>query len=161
MLGILRTGTELAVRNPVRVTIMSATVPTSVARERPRFARFRLDRLPNGRCRAEVVLVWRERGQVRGTAEGIASPSGELRCAAQACLNALAQVVQDTAFEVLGVKAVRAFDENVVIVSLAMRGAGDGPRLVGSCLAGEKLARGAAVAVLNATNRMISRREAA
>jgi hypothetical protein len=84
-----------------------------------------------------------------------------LRCGAQACLNALAQVVQDKAFEVLGVKAVRAFDENVVIVSLAMRGSGDGPRLVGSCLAGEKLARGAAIAVLNATNRLISRREAA
>lgn len=116
--------------------------------------------MANGRCRAEVVLTWGERGRVRGRADGIASPSGELRCAAQACLNALAQAFQDRAFEVLGVKAVRAFDENVVIVSLAVRGEG-GPRLVGSCLAGDRLARGAAVAVLSATNRFLTRRAAA
>lgn len=136
---------------------MSATLPTP-ARGRPRFARFRLERLANGQCRAEVVLTWEDRRRLKGMAQGIASPSGELRCAAQACLNALAQGAQDAAFEVLGVKAVRAFDENVVIVSLAARGCEGGPRLVGSCLAGERLARGAAMAVLNATNRVISRR---
>lgn len=132
-------------------------IPSPV-RERPRFARFRLERLQNGKCRAEVVLTWEGRRRLRGLAQGIASPSGELRCAAQACLNALAQGAQDAAFEVLGVKAVRAFDENVVVVSLAARGADGGPRLVGSCLAGERLARGAALAVLNATNRVITRR---
>ncbi len=131
------------------------------ARERPRFAKFRMERLANGRCRSEVVLLWPDKGRVRGSAEGIASPSGELRCAAQACLNALAQAVQEPAFEVLGVKAVRAFDENVVIVSLALRGLESGPRLVGSCLSGDRLARGAAVAVLNATNRVIARPAAA
>lgn len=139
---------------------MAAPIHTP-ARERPRFAKFRIERLANGRCRAEVVLAWQDRGRIRGSAEGIASPSGELRCGAQACLNALAQAVQDPAFEVLGVKAVRAFDENVVIVSLAMRGLESGPRLVGSCLSGDRLARGAAVAVLNATNRVISRSAAA
>lgn len=139
---------------------MAAPIQTP-ARERPRFAKFRIERLANGRCRAEVVLLWRDRGRVRGAAEGIASPSGELRCAAQACLNALAQSIQEPAFEVLGVKAVRAFDENVVIVSLAMRGLESGPRLVGSCLSGDRLARGAAVAVLNATNRIVARPEAA
>jgi hypothetical protein len=130
---------------------------TTPSRDRPRFARFRIERLANGRCRAEVVLSWQEKGRIRGAAEGIASPSGELRCAAQACLNALAQAVREPAFEVLGVKAVRAFDENVVIVSLAMRGLESGPRLVGSCLSGDRLARGAAVAVLNATNRIIAK----
>jgi len=132
-------------------------IPTPV-RERPRFARFRLERLQNGQCRAEVVLTWEGRRRLKGVAQGIASPSGELRCAAQACLNALAQGAQDAAFEVLGVKAVRAFDENVVVVSLAARGSDAGPRLVGSCLAGERLARGAALAVLNATNRVLTRR---
>lgn len=135
---------------------MAAPIHTP-ARERPRFSRFRIERLANGRCRSEVVLSWEGKGRIRGAAEGIASPSGELRCAAQACLNALAQAVQDPAFEVVGVKAVRAFDENVVIVSLAMRGLEAGPRLVGSCLSGDRLARGAAVAVLNATNRIIAR----
>ena len=139
---------------------MAAPIHTP-ARDRPRFARFRIERLANGRCRAEVVLLWQDKGRIRGSAEGIASPSGELRCAAQACLNALAQGIQDPAFEVVGVKAVRAFDENVVIVSLATRGLESGPRLVGSCLSGDRLARGAAVAVLNATNRVIAKPAAA
>ncbi|MBS1241479.1 MAG: hypothetical protein H6R40_906 [Gemmatimonadetes bacterium] len=126
------------------------------SRDRPRFSRFRLDRLPNGRCRARVTLSWSERGRVTGDAEGMASPSGELRCAVQACLQALAQGVPDAAFDVLGVKAIRAFDANVVIVSLGIRGLVGGPRLVGSYLAGENLARGAALAVLNAVNRVIT-----
>jgi len=125
-------------------------------RERPRFARFRIERLANGRCRAQVTLLWQERGRVQGDAEGVSSPSGELRCAAQACLNALAQGVPEAAFEILGVKAIRAFDANVVVASLAVRGINAGPRLVGSYLAGENLARGAALAVLNAANRVIS-----
>jgi len=87
----------------------------------------------------------------------MASPSGELRCAAQACLQALAQGVPEAAFEILGVKSIRAFDANVVIVSLAARGITGGPRLVGSYLAGDNLARGAALATLNAVNRVITR----
>jgi len=132
--------------------------PSSPAtpRERPRFNRFRMERLANGRCRAQVTLVWQEQGRFQGDAEGVSSPSGELRCAAQACLNALAQGVPQAAFEILGVKAIRAFDANVVIASLAVRGTSVGPRLVGSYLAGENLARGAALAVLNAANRVVS-----
>jgi hypothetical protein len=125
-------------------------------RERPRFARFRLERLPSGRCRAQVTLSWEARGRILGEAEGMSSPSGELRCAAQACLNALAQGIPEVAFDILGIKAVRAFDANVVIASLAVRGHDVGPRLVGSYLAGENLARGAALAVLNAANRVIT-----
>ncbi|HSR15387.1 MAG TPA: hypothetical protein VLL51_06520 [Gemmatimonadales bacterium] len=87
----------------------------------------------------------------------MASPSGELRCAVQACLQALAQGVPDAAFEILGVKSIRAFDANVVIVSLATRGLPGDPRLVGSYLAGENLPRGAALATLNAVNRVITR----
>ncbi|HUG28734.1 MAG TPA: hypothetical protein VMK53_10620, partial [Gemmatimonadales bacterium] len=80
--------------------------------------------------------------------------AGELRCSAQACLNALTAVIRGTAFELLGVKAVRAFDSSVVIVSLATTGQERGPRLVGSYLTEEDLPKGAALAVLNATNRL-------
>lgn len=80
-----------------------------------------------------------------------------MRCAAQACLNALSAVIRETAFELLGVKSVRAFDATVVIVSVASSNPGEGPRLVGSYLADTDLPRGAALAVLNATNRLVAR----
>ena len=102
--------------------------PPNPLSERLRFAEFVLDRLPNGRCRARVGLTWKESEQFTGENEGLGSQAGELRCAAQACVDALTQAVQgDMGFELLGVKAVRAFDATVVIVSLAVQGEGSGP----------------------------------
>jgi hypothetical protein len=129
----------------------------SISRDRPRFTRFRLARLADGRCRARVALQWEHRGRFVGEAEAMGAASGELRCAAQACLNALAQGVPEHAFDILGVKAIRAFDANVVLVSLAVRGSPSAPRLVGSCLAGDNLPRAAAIAVLHATNRIVTK----
>lgn len=126
--------------------------------ERLRFAGWSLERFPNGDCQARVTLDWRDHGPVEGVARGHGAEPGELRCAAQACLNALSGVIRDTAFELLGVKAIKAFDANVVIVSLAVTGQEIGPRLVGSFLTDRDLPRGAALAVLNATNRLVSRR---
>jgi hypothetical protein len=133
--------------------------PPNPLSERLRFAEFVLDRLPNGRCRARVGLTWKESEQFTGENEGLGSQAGELRCAAQACVDALTQAVQrDLTFELLGVKAVRAFDATVVIVSLAVQGEGSGHRVVGSYLTDNDAARGAALAVLNATNRILGNR---
>ncbi|MEA2724802.1 MAG: hypothetical protein QOH59_2573 [Gemmatimonadales bacterium] len=128
--------------------------------ERLRFAEFTLDRLPNGRCRARVGLTWRDSEQFTGEGEGLASQAGELRCSAQACVIALGQAVKEggLSFELLGVKAVRAFDATVVIVSLAVLGEGSGTRVVGSYLTEADTPRGAALAVLNATNRILGNR---
>jgi hypothetical protein len=135
---------------------MSAPNPLS---ERLRFAEFVLDRLPNGRCRAKVGLTWRDSEVFAGDSDGLASQAGELRCAAQACVNALGQAVQGGAvFELLGVKAVRAFDATVVIVSLATNAEGSDQRVVGSVLTEVDPARAAALAVLNATNRILGNR---
>ena len=135
---------------------MSAPNPLS---ERLRFAEFVLDRLANGRCRAKVGLTWRDSEAFTGESEGLASQAGELRCAAEACVKALCQAVQGgMGFELLGVKAVRAFDATVVIVSLAVHGEGSGHRVVGSYLTENDAARGAALAVLNATNRILGNR---
>ena len=57
-------------------------------------------------------------------------------------------------FELIGVKHIRAFDSNLVIVSIGVRGSA-GTRLVGCYLADEEMPRGAALAVLNATNRLL------
>lgn len=135
---------------------MTAAAET-MHRDRPRFTDFRFQRLPNGRCRATVTLGWRDRNPIEGTADGVTSPSGELRCAAEACINALAEGHAERRFELLGVKAIRAFDANVVIVSLGTQN-GSNQRLVGSVLASEDVVRGAALAVLHATNRVITRR---
>jgi hypothetical protein len=133
--------------------------PPNPIAERLRFAEFTMDRLANGRCRARVGLTWKDSEQFAGESEGLASQAGELRCAAQACVNALAQAVQGgMGFELLGVKAVRAFDATVVIVSLAAHGEGNGHRVVGSYLTENDAARGAALAVLNATNRILGNR---
>jgi hypothetical protein len=123
--------------------------------ERLRFQEFGFQRLPNGRCRAKVVLTWSDGRRFEGSADGVSSQTGELRCCAVAAVNALEQAVQPRlTFELLGVKTVRAFDATVVIVSLSAR-AEQTTRLVGSCLTETDPARGAALAVLNATNRLL------
>jgi hypothetical protein len=126
---------------------------------RLRFAEFRLDRLPSGRCSALVLLTGPGGARYEGGAEGLSSQAGELRCAAQACISALTQsVLGELGFECLGVKAIRAFDATVVIVSLATRGEGVLKRVVGSVLTEDDPTRAAALAVLNATNRLLGNR---
>jgi hypothetical protein len=126
--------------------------------DRLRFVGFKLERLPSGECRARVTLAWPDGPRFEGEARGLTSQAGELRCAAQAALQALAQAVRDPAFELVGVKAVRAFDATVVIVSLGLPGHSEGPRVVGSYLTEGDPPRGAALAVLNATNRLLAKR---
>jgi len=123
--------------------------------ERLRFHEFGFQRLPNGRCRAKVILTWSDGRRFEGGSDGVSSQTGELRCCAEAAVNALEQAVQPRlTFELVGVKTVRAFDATVVIVSLSARGE-QTLRLVGSCLTETDPPRGAALAVLNATNRLL------
>ena len=124
--------------------------------ERLRFHDFKFERLANGRCRARVVLSWSDGRQFTGESEGVISQAGEMRCSAAATVQALERVVKPRlAFEILGVKAVRAFDANVIIVSLSAKTDGSQSRLVGSYLTEGDPTRGAALAVLNATNRIL------
>ncbi len=125
--------------------------------DRLRFAEFELDRLASGRCRARVVLTWQDSTEFEGASEGLASQAGELRCAAEACVIALTKAVKGAIrFELLGVKAVRAFDSSVVIVSLSVPEGRETHRLVGCYLTADAdPTKGAALAVLNATNRIL------
>jgi len=129
---------------------------STLVRERLRFVDFELRRLQNGRCRARVVLEWHPAEQFIGSAEELGSQAGELRCAAQAALEAITRAVEpQVTFDLLGVKAVRAFDATVVIVSLTSRADAQASRLVGSFITDDVSARGAALAVMNATNRVL------
>jgi len=124
--------------------------------ERLRFQDFSFERLASGHCRARVVLSWSDGRQFIGESEGVNSQAGELRCSANAAVRALERASQPkVAFEVLGVKAVRAFDALVIIVSLSARVSETVSRLVGSYLTEQDAPRGAALAVLNATNRIL------
>jgi len=130
--------------------------PEPVGGERLRLKDFEFQRLASGRCWAKVVLSWADGREFRGEAEGVISPAGELRCCADAVVRALERAVQpQMGFELLGVKAVRAFDATVVIVSITARQQGRATRLVGCYLTEGDQPRGAALAVLNATNRIL------
>ena len=132
-----------------------APAPLQARRERLRFSDFRFQRTTDGRCMAEVELEWVDGIKVRGSASGQSSATVDLRVAAEAALRALEKFVEgNLAFELIGVKAIRAFDANVVIVSVSNRKTGP-QRLLGSCLVEGDPVRGAAVAVLSATNRVM------
>jgi hypothetical protein len=124
-------------------------------RERLKFADFSFTRTPSGQCSAQVTLEWDD-GMYVGRAAGQSSSLGDFRVAADATLRALEDFAKDSMhFELLGVKHVRAFDSNLIIVSISVRNDGQLTRLVGCYLAETDTRRGAAMAVLNATNRVL------
>ena len=136
---------------------------SAVRRERLRFTRFSFERTPNARCAAEVELEYQPGDAVVGRAEGISAPLGDIRLAAEATLRAIEEFSRGTLrLELLGVKQMRAFDANVVIVSVQCVD-GESPngergkerRLLGCHLAGEDPLRGAVIATLQATNRLL------
>src|SRR3954468_13572374 len=89
-----------------------------VSRElRVRFTAFDISRSKAGQSTAEVTLEMGGQKQV-GKAVGLSSPLGDLRLAAEACLRALMELSGETAFELVAVKHVRAFDSNLAIVSI-------------------------------------------
>jgi hypothetical protein len=135
--------------------ITTAAVPQQGRRERLRFTDFRFQRTTDGRCTAEVELEWLDGVKVCGTASGQSSATVDLRVAADAALRAIERFSDNVLqFELVGVKSIRAFDANVIIVSIANKGTGPA-RLLGSCLVENDPVRGAVVAVLSATNRML------
>ena len=50
---------------------------------RVKFEDLDLETLPSGRCRSKVTLAWNEGNRFVGTAEGVSSEVGVLRCAAE------------------------------------------------------------------------------
>jgi hypothetical protein len=133
----------------------TAMMSLNARRERLRFADFSFTRTPSGQCSAEVRLEWDGR-VFTGRAIGQSSPLGDFRVAAEAALRALEDFAKDAMrFELVGIKHVRAFDSNLLIVSVSLHEGAEMTRLVGCYLAETDTRRGAAMAVLNATNRVL------
>ena len=104
-----------------------------------------------------VRLEWKQK-VFRSEVEGTETPQGVLRSAAQACLQAATEAAGgDLELELVGVKAIKAFDAEVVIASVRAVTTEDRYRLLGSCAASteEDPARGAVLAVLDALNRIM------
>lgn len=109
---------------------------------------------PDNRIRARVTLEWGGKEYV-GEAVGEKGDAIELRTAASAALNALECVIgQPLGIRLVGVKHVRAFDADLMVVSLYRAGA-PSQKLPGVVTMGEDPRRAAALAVLNALNRTL------
>lgn len=131
-----------------------ATVDTPAKTERLRFGSFTFTRSPAGRCTVQVELEYGGKQYV-GRTEGQSSPIGDLRLGAEAAMQAVELFAEGRlGLELMGIKLVRAFDANVVVVSCTQR-TSRGTRLVGCYLAERDPVRGSALAVLNATNRVL------
>jgi hypothetical protein len=107
-----------------------------------------------GSVRIRIKLEWNGETTV-GEAVGESGDLIELRTSAAAALNALERVLdEDLHIKLVGVKQVKAFDAELMVVALYRTG--DQPqRLVGSVSAAGDPRRAAAVAVLNALNRIL------
>lgn len=124
------------------------------AARRVRFVDSRVEQEGVGRSRAIVTLAWEGR-EYPGVAMGGEGETVELRLASVATLEALEQVIDGAAtFRLVGVKGFRAFDAELVAVLVRSAEFGD-RSFVGIALAPGDPSRSAALAVLNATNRMM------
>ena len=126
----------------------------------PRLRIVRVDYPPgsDGRGAVEVAL---ERGGRHwlGHGEGLMTREGDLRMGADATLRAIIASTDDRFHpELVGIKAVRAFDSWLVVTSIEVDDHGRRLRLLGAETAdGGDLVRGAVLAVLDALNRVLER----
>ena len=141
--------------------IARALVPAAQGVDEPRRSRLRFthldfERTPGARCSAAVELEWVAGEGAVGRADGVASPLGDLRVVAEASLRAIELFLGGSlSMELIGVKTMRAFDANIVMVSVLAHTAEGPRRLLGCNLSEDDPLRGAVIATLQATNRVL------
>ena len=134
----------------------SADMVSLTHADRLRFAGFDFRKLPSGLGSAAVTLEWKGTEKYVGRAEGVSSAFADLRLAVEATLKALAEFTRHKdVFELVGVKSVRAFDANVIMISVMARRDGKAVQLVGCRIADGDPLRSAVLATLQATNRLL------
>lgn len=123
---------------------------------RVKFVRASLESLAPDQCLATVELERPEQGTFVGTATGGCPDVEGLRASAQAAADALMQAVGEThLLEVHEVELFDAFGKSAVLVHVAAQVQDRPQALMGFCVAGDDAPRAAALAVLNATNRVL------
>jgi len=134
-------------------------IPTGGVRNvRPRrikLDKFDLEYTAADECTGKVVLEWSPDDAHVGTATADQSLRGHLRCGAEAAAEALELASGGRVdLEVLAVTAMEGFDTVLVIVALKSDAAEINERLSGSCMIKGHPPKSAAMAVLDATNRL-------
>lgn len=123
-------------------------------RQRVAFVGVQRSELPDMHVRVQVTLEWEAQHFV-ADATGEKGAVIELRTAAQAALSAIERVSeQGIDVRLGGVKQVRAFDAEMMVVSLYRPGP-DFQKYLGVALVGTDPLRAAALAVLHALNRVL------
>jgi hypothetical protein len=128
-------------------------------RGRLRFMDLEFRPSPDGHGTVVVRMEWRGE-TLTGEASGVATREGDLRMGANASLATIRAVAGEAVdAELVGVKAVRAFDAWVVIASVRAQALGRDHRLLGAKAVDDQadLTRGAAIAVLDSLNRVLEK----
>ena len=126
-------------------------------RERLKFDDFQLVRFPNGRSRVRIRMEWTEGRSYFGEAEGNQTLEGEVRAAAEAAREAATGATGGKLeLDLRGAKALRIFDAWVVVVMVRAWIQSEPVQLLGAYpCPDENTPRGAVMAVLDATNRVL------
>lgn len=135
-------------------SIVATYRPERRDRQRVRFMELKRAVQPDQQIAYTVRLEWAGT-EYTGTASGEKGDAVELRTISTASLTAIAALVpHDVKVRLAGVKMMRAFDAEMVVVSLYRPD--DTPHnLVGAVVAGDDPRRAAATAVLAALNRLL------
>jgi hypothetical protein len=138
--------------NPLAAALPVEMSPSDVPRVR--LIAVQVARTPSGKCRVEVTLEAPSGERVSDIREGLSSEAADVRLGAEATVGALNTAMSGVMrFDVAGAKTVRAFDQIVVLVLVGVSDGGPA-RLLGAASNEGEVCRAAAVAVLNATNRV-------
>ena len=119
-----------------------------------RFVRSQIEPLPDDRCQALVQVERDGVGLTTATALGGTTQADTLRAVARATADALSEAL-GAEVRVRGVQLLQAFAQTVVVVSMVATQGERSQALLGICDGTDDLARAAALAVLNATNRFL------
>jgi len=137
---------------PLECVVRAATLQ----RERVRFDRVERNEQRDNSIHIDVHLEWNGQS-FEGNATGERGDAIEIRTAASATIDALEKALGSSLdLRLIGVKQVRAFDAELIVVSLNRNE--DRQKLVGIVVMGDDPRRAAALAVLNALNRMLGNR---
>lgn len=122
---------------------------------RPNLVRVVGHRAPGARIEVAVTLRI-GRSNYEAAREGVGHEIIELRTAAEAAMGALHEAIGHAHFELVGIKRLHAFDADVVLVALRDRDDA-GQRYIGAVPVRSTPVHAAAAAVLDATNRIVTR----
>lgn len=135
-------------------SVTAAYRPERRDRQRVRFMELKRNVQADQQIAYTVRLEWAG-SEYTGTAAGEKGDAVELRTISAASLTAIAALVpHDVKVRLAGVKMMRAFDAEMVVVSL-YRPDDEPHNLVGAVVAGDDPRRAAATAVLAALNRLL------